>query len=156
MIEIRLPVLDSSGERKLEEALPAEALEPRRFRLLASPGLVEGVAAGDELELTSDEPSGFRILRRGGQLCIWVYLPEPPPAGADSRLGRAARALGGYLDGGNTQLRILTVPVTGGFSSVEMELDAAVSDLSGSTWIYGNVYDSGDANRPLGWWKGLV
>jgi hypothetical protein len=85
------------------------------------------VAAGDELELTSDEPSGFRVLQRGGQLCIWVYLPDPPPVGADARLGRAARALGGYVDGGHTKLRILTVPVTAGF-----------------------------AGRPLGWWEGLV
>jgi uncharacterized protein DUF4265 len=156
MTEIRLPVLDGSGQPRLEEALPAEAVEPGRVRLLASPGLVEGVAAGDELELTADEPSGFRVLQRGGQLCIWVYLPEPPPMGAEERLGRAARALGGYVDGGHNNLRILTVPVTAGFARVETELDAVVAELSGSTWLYGNVYDSRNGGRPLGWWEGLV
>lgn len=156
MPEIRLPVLDSSGQPKLEEVLPAEALEAGRFRLLASPGLVEGVAAGDELELTPDELSGFRVLQRGGQLCIWVYLPDLPPVGADGRLGRAARALGGYLDGGQSNLRILTVPVTAGFASVERELDAAVAELGRSTWAYGNVYDWRNGGRPLGWWEGLV
>jgi len=156
MIEILLPALDDSGQPSLEEALPAEVVEAGHFRLLASPGLVEGVAAGDELELSADEPSGFRVLRRGGQLCIWVYLPEPPPVGAEARLDRAARALGGYVDGGQANLRILTVPVTAGFASVETELDAAVAELSGSTWYYGNVYDSRNAGRPLGWWEGLV
>lgn len=156
MIEILLPALDDSGQPGLEEALPAEAVEAGLFRLLASPGLVEGVAAGDVLELTEDEPSGFRVLRRGGQLCIWVYLPEPPPVGAEARLDRAARVLGGYVDGGQNNLRVLTVPVTAGFAGVERELDAAVAELSGSTWYYGNVYDSRNAGRPLGWWEGLV
>ncbi|MGH7517073.1 MAG: DUF4265 domain-containing protein [Gemmatimonadales bacterium] len=136
----------SAGSRKL----PAEALGSDRYRLLASPGLVEGVAAGDELELAPTEPTGFRVLRRGGQLCIWIYLPEPPPPGTEARLSRAAGALGGYLDGGHTKLRILTIPVSAGFACVEAELGAAVADLSGSTWAYGNVYDPRDAARPLG------
>jgi hypothetical protein len=44
------------------------------------------------------------------------------------------------------------VPAGTGFPRVEAELDAAVADLPGSTWSYGNVYDSQD--RPLGWWEG--
>jgi hypothetical protein len=151
MIEIRLPALDDSGQRSLEEVLPAEPLGNGSFRLLGSPGLVEGLAAGDELELEPTDPAGYRVLRRGGQLCIWVYIPEPPPKETDARLRRAAATLGGYLDGGNTRLRILTVPVTAGFERVEAELDAAVAELRGSTWAYGNVYDRAD--RPLGWWE---
>src|SRR5215211_180628 len=122
MIEIRLPVLDESGGRKFEEVLPAEPLGRGRFRLLASPGLVEGVAAGDELELAPADPTGYRVLQRGGRLCIWVYVPEPPPEQTEARLVRAAATLGGYLDGGNTGLRILTVPVGAGFGRVEAEL----------------------------------
>ena len=152
MGEIQLPVLDNAGQRRIEEAVPAEALGPGRYRLLASPGLVEGVAAGDEIELAPTEPAGFRVVRRGGQLCIWVYVPEPPPPRTEARLIQAARVLGGYLDGGQSRLRVLTVPVTTGFPAVEAELDAAVAELGGSTWAYGNVYHSGDASRPMGWW----
>lgn len=153
MIEIRLPVLDESGQRRFEELLPADPLGGQRFRLLASPGLVEGVAAGDELELASADPAGFRVLRRGGRLCIWVYVPEPPPEETETRLGRAAATLGGYLDGGNRGLRILTVPVSAGFGRVEAELAAVVTELRGSTWAYGNVYDPRNGGRPLGWWE---
>jgi hypothetical protein len=153
MIEIRLPVLDNSGQRRFEEILPAEPLGGGRFRLLASPGLVEGVAAEDELELDPADPAGYRVLRRGGRLCVWVYVPEPPPEQTATRLGRAAAALGGYLDGGNTGLRILTVPVSTGFGRVEAELAAVVAELGGSTWAYGNVYDRRNGNRPLGWWE---
>jgi hypothetical protein len=153
MIEIRLPVLDESGQRKFDEVLPAEPLGRGCFRLLASPGLVEGVAAGDELELAPADPTGYRVLRHGRRLCIWVYVPEPPPEQTEARLVRAAATLGGYLDGGNTGLRILTVPVSAGFGRVEAELAAVVADLYGSTWAYGNVYDHQNGGRPLGWWE---
>ena len=150
-VELRLPVLDDSGRPKIEEVVPAEPLGNERYRLLASPGLVEGLAAGDEIALAPAEPAGFTVLRRGGRLCIWVYVPEPPAEQTEARLGVAALILGGYLDGGNKGLRILTVPLSAGFKQVEAELDGAVRDLQGSSWSYGNVYDRD--NRPLGWWN---
>ena len=153
-IEIRLPALDESGRRDIEEVLPAEPLGGDRFRLLASPGLVEGVAAGDELELAPGEPTGYRVLRRGGNLCVWVYVSDPPPQQTETRLSRAATTLGGFLDGGNTGLRILTLPASAGFPRVEAEVEAAVAELPGSTWAYGNVYDRLNGDRPLGWWDG--
>jgi hypothetical protein len=100
MIEIRLPALDQSGQQSIEEVLPAEPLGGGRFRLLASPGLVEGVAAGDEVELAPADRTGYRVLRRGGNLCVWIYVPEPPLEETDARLSLAAVMLGGYLDGG--------------------------------------------------------
>ena len=150
-VEIRLPVLDHAGERQIEESIPAESLGEHRYRLLASPGLVEGLAAGDEIALAPDVPAGFTVLRRGGRLCVWVYVPEPPAEQTDTRLSAAAGVLGGYLDGGNRGLRILTVPLGAGFSQVEAELDGVVRDLPGSSWAYGNVYDRDD--QPLGWWN---
>ena len=45
-----------------------------------------------------------------------------------------ATILGGYLDGGNTNLRVLTVPVSAGFKQVEAELGEAVAELPGSIW----------------------
>lgn len=153
MSEIRLRVLDESGQRSIEEELPAEPLGGDRFRLLASPGLVEGVAAGDEVELAPTDPTGYRVLRRGRNLCLWVYVPEPPPEQTDARLSRAAKMVGGYLDGGNTGLRILTIPVSAGFQRIEAEVEAAVAELPGSSWAYGNVYDRQNGDRPLGWWE---
>ncbi len=87
-VDILLPVLDADGKRTFDETLPAKPLGADRYRLLGSPGLVEGIAAGDELELHPAEPSGFRVLRRGGQLCVWVYVSEPLLAGTEERLAR--------------------------------------------------------------------
>lgn len=136
----------------MEETLPAEPLGEGRWRLLASPGVVEGLAAGDEIALDPAVPRGFRLLKRSGQLCIWFYLPKPAPPAADARVIRAAGRLGGYLDGGRGQLRVLTVPVSSGFDAIARELDLAAKDLEGSTWLYGNVYESQDPERPLNWW----
>jgi hypothetical protein len=111
--------------------LPAEPLGRGRYRLLASPGLVEGVAAGDELELSPAEPPGTGSSGEGGQLCVWVYIPDPPPHHTDARLTQAAAALGGYLDGGNTRLRVLTVPVSAGFARVESERSARLVGRAG-------------------------
>ncbi len=149
---ISLPVLDSAGHLSMQETLPAEPIGVGRWRLVASPGLVEGLAAGDEIEIDPMLPTGFRVLRRSGQLCIWFYLPTPPPPAADARVIRAAQRLGGYLDGGRAQLRVLTVPVSAGFEAIARELDSAARDLPGSSWLYGNVYEGGDPTRPLNWW----
>jgi hypothetical protein len=114
--------------------------------------LVEGVAAGDEIELDPSLPAGFRVLRRSGQLCVWFYLPKSATVAADARVIRAADRLGGYLDGGRAKLRVLTIPVRTGFDAIAQELDAAARELAGSTWLYGNVYDGGNPERPLDWW----
>ena len=150
--QIRLPVVDSAGQLSLEETLPAEPLGGDRYRLIASPGLVEGLAAGDEIELDSSASCGFRVLRRSGQLCIWFYLPKAAPSAGEARVIRAAERLGGYVDGRHAQLRVLTIPISAGFDAVARELDGAVRDLAGASWLYGNVYEGGNPERPLEWW----
>jgi hypothetical protein len=48
---------------------------------------------------------------------------------------------------------VLTVPVSAGFQVVENVLSAFIQELPGTTWWYGNVYEAGDPNKPLNWWK---
>lgn len=70
--EVKLPGI-VQGERRGQEAVPAGPLGARRFRVRGSPGLVEGLAAGDGLELDAAAPLGYRLLRRGGNLSVWFY-----------------------------------------------------------------------------------
>jgi hypothetical protein len=70
--ELRVPVF-SGGAPRGEETLPIVPLGDRTYRLLASPGLVEGLAAAAEFELDASATGGIRVLRRGGNLCIWFY-----------------------------------------------------------------------------------
>jgi hypothetical protein len=153
MPDIRLPVF-MNDERSGEEDIPAESLGGSRFRIVASPGMVEGLAAGDEIEIDDTERLGYRVLRRSGNLCVWFYFPEPVHEDHPEvqTLAESVETIGGWLDGGYSRMVVFTIPVKSGFEAVERVLDAAVAGLAGSTWLYGNVYDQKDGKTPLGWW----
>jgi hypothetical protein len=151
--ELVVPVF-SNGVRQGEESLPVVALGGGRYRLLASPGFVEGLAAGDEFVLDPSEACGHRVLRRGGNLCVWFYHTEPLSEGsaATADVRRVAESLGGHLDGGYSRMLVLTVPLAAGFDFVAQAFDDAVRRHAGSAWLYGNVYDPSDGITPLNWW----
>ena len=152
--EVLVPVY-SVGERQGEESLPAVVVAPGRYRLLASPGFVEGLAAGDEFELSPDAPQGYRVLAHGGNLCVWLYLQHDVDAGSPEAadISRTAATLGGRLDGGWSRMLVITVPLSAGWSEIESVMNAAVERLGASSWVYGNVYDPIDGVTPLGWWE---
>ena len=145
----------SIGERKGEESLPVVVIRPGRYRLLSSPGFVEGLAAGDEFELSADAPQGYRVLARGGNLCVWFYFHRDVDAGSPETadISRTAAALGGRVDGGWSRMLVITVPLTAGWSAIEASMNEAVERLGASSWLYGNVYDPIDGVTPLRWWE---
>ena len=151
--EVRLPVL-SDGAHQGDETLPVVALEHGGYLLLASPGFVEGLAAGDEFVPDEHSPCGYRVLRRGGNLCVWFYLAEPVGERDEATVGvrRTAESLGGRLDGGYSRMLVLTVPLAAGFDAVAAAFDDAVRRHAGASWLYGNVYDPSDGVTPLNWW----
>ena len=151
--ELRVPVF-SNGAPQGEETLPVVPLGGRRYRLLASPGFVEGLAAGDEFELDTGAIRGVRVLRRGGNLCVWFYHSEPLDETSDATadVRGVAESLGGSLDGGYSRMLVLTIPLAAGFDAVAAAFDEAVRRHGGSAWLYGNVYDPSDGITPLNWW----
>lgn len=152
--ELRVPIV-SDGRQQGEEAIPVAELGEGRYRVLASPGFVEGLAAGDEFELDSAAPLGHRVLRRGGNLCVWFYHHEPldESSAATADVSRVAESLGGHLDGGYSRMLVLTVPLAAGFDAIAQALDDAARRHPGSSWLYGNVYDPSDGATPLNWWR---
>lgn len=66
----------SSGSPVYEEVVVEDAGEGR-FRLMQSPGLAPGLAAGDVFELFDD--CRYHVVSRGGTVCIQVYLKEANP-----------------------------------------------------------------------------
>lgn len=152
--DLRVPVF-SDGARQGEEVLPVAELGDGRFRLLASPGFVEGLAADDEFELDPGAPLGHRVVRRGGNLCVWFYHSEPLSESSEvtADVRRAAESLGGRLDGGYSRMLVLTIPIAAGFDTVARVLDDAVRRHAAASWLYGNVYDPADGMTPLDWWR---
>lgn len=154
-VEIELPVCNNDGVRVGTEALEAERLAPNRYRLLYSPGVVEGVAKDDVIELLETDPKGFVVVSRSGYLCVWFYFPSPGlnrgPEGEQVRT--AVEQFGGVCDGGGNTHLVFSVPVSLGFPPVEALFDGLVAQYPDSSWLYGNVYDPWDEFKPLGWWE---
>jgi hypothetical protein len=139
----------SSGEPVYEELL-VEKRGPDLYELLASPGLVLGVAAGDTIRL--NDARDFEIVTRGGNLCVQVFRSQ----GVDKIEEFATQAMahiGGHLDGKTARELVYTVPVSVGFVAVEEALNRIIERFPDTKWYYGNVYDPSDGVTPLNWWK---
>jgi hypothetical protein len=153
-IEVPIRQDETDAERRLE-VLDVDELGPNRYRLAFSPGLVEGLASGDEFELCPDDPLGYRVLNRSGNLCVWFYFKDQRQnQGADGdRVRAAVQDIGGVCDGGMNFVLVFTIPLSVGFSAIDHLFDTLISQYDGATWMYGNVYDPMDGVTPLGWWQ---
>jgi hypothetical protein len=151
---IKLPALDESGKTSMLEVLEADQLESGALRLVHSPGFVDGLAAGDEIELTTTTPAGYRVVKRSGNLAIWVFFDDEKHVHgpAQSRLRLEAERLGGILDGGSGGSLIFTIPLRAGFDAIREAFDRVTGEIGGTGWTYGNVYDP-KTDAPLNWWK---
>ena len=98
-VDLALRIQAVSGPPTLE-TLPAEPLGGRRFRLLHTPGMVLGVAAGDVVELTDERTGEFAVRQRAGNVGVQFFVRD---VGEDLRpecvrdLDAAIRAIGGWV-----------------------------------------------------------
>lgn len=154
---LELPVCHNDSNRPPMEALEVVQIGTNRFRLVCSPGAVEGLAKDDEFELSATDPKRFHVLRRSGQLCVWFYFKDPElnqgPCG--HRVRSAIEEFGGIYDGGGKTHLVFSIPVSLGFPELEAMLKDLTMQYYGSSWLYGNVYDPWNDLKPLGWWNEL-
>jgi Domain of unknown function (DUF4265) len=144
-----LAALKESGQPVLEE-VPVEVLGPNHYRLLASPGILDGLASGDTF--TVDPISHlYRVKEHGGNLCVQVWYPGLDLAGrVDAELVPGVVDLGGTLDGREQELSSFTIPLSAGMPAIEELLNAWVDSADGATWSFGNAYEE-DGTTPLQW-----
>lgn len=142
-----------NGQPVYENVLVTK-IQNNAFRLVRSPGLVPGIAAGDEFELNPREPHGFRLLKRGGNVCVQLFLTNNV-AQCRQNVVPLVEQLGGRLDGetagATTHMLVFTIPVAVGFPPIERLMAKAVAISPGCEWYYGNVYEV-DGKTPLNWW----
>lgn len=142
--------------RGVSENVLVETIGGNRFRLLRSPGLVQGLAAGDEFELAPEEAFGYRLLKRGANVCLQVFVGTDKVEDFRRTLIPLARQIGGRLDGdaGFTRLAnlVFTFPIAAGFPAIESLMAKAKEMSPNCEWFYGNIYDPKDGVTPLNWW----
>lgn len=139
----------SDGSAVKEEVL-VEPLGPNQYKVLCSPGLVQGIAADDVINAVGEH--GFEIVQRGGNLCVQVFARKDLDS-VEIELAKGFEPLGGRLDGKAAKQVVFTVPATAGFPAIEKVLRACVDKFEGTEWYYGNVYDTRDGVTPLNWWS---
>jgi hypothetical protein len=120
------------------------------YKLLQSPGLALGLAAGDVFKVNPDKT--FEVVERGGNVCIQIFHPSDVRE-IEGRASPAMQAIGGRLDGLAAKELVYTISASVGFTAIEAALDKILSEFPTAEWLYGNVYDPNDGVTPLNWWK---
>lgn len=136
----------SSGEPVMEELL-VDDLGGGLYRLVITPGVALGLAAGDTV--TVGEGGAPRVVRRGGNVALHLYGPHEV---ADLLTPEVERQLLGTMDGRARNLTVYTVPVSMGFAAIESMLSRFVKAHPEAEWFFANVYDD-DGTTPLLWWE---
>ena len=142
--------VDLVNGKAAKEPVHVAGLADGRFRLLYSPGLVQGIAAGDEFRLLDDD-GRFEVTSRSGNLAIQVFSPVRVDELRDELVARVVR-LGGRLDGAIERGLAFTVPIATGFAAIEEVFNGWIEEHAGWEWHYGNVYKTSDGVTPLNWW----
>ena len=131
------------------QPVEVEKTESGDYLVLYSPGLVEGIAAGDVIRLTNDVLGQFKVLHRGGNVSI-KWMADSPISEHLEQADKILGPLGARRDGDIAKAAVWTVPVTATFTAIEEAMNRVTDLIPDSGWWYGNVYDEND--NPLNWW----
>jgi len=126
---VALRVGVASSGKPVFETLPARAVGSGSYELTGSPGLVEGCAAGDLLEIDAD--GLFQVVRRGPNLCIQAFGRPPFDAESLESLNSAFVPLGGLVEApADRRFIVVTVPAAAGFPAVEAVMERWAAGVS--------------------------
>src|SRR5260370_17134408 len=97
-----------------------------------------------------DEHSGFRILKRSGNLCVWMIFASGKElfGAAALRLKERVEQIGGKLDGGTKRTLIFTIPLRAGWPTIERAFNDAVATPAGSTSFFPHFSDPKSGEPP--------
>ncbi len=147
---VLLSELEPDGSPKIKELVPAQQVDERLWRVSATPGLLNGCAQDDLVEVAAD--GSFKVVERGGNIAAHVYARQAISEADLEELRREFRTVGGQVEWpSNRRFVVVTLDVKAGFSVVERLLDEFVRTHGDTEWFFGNVYDSD--GLPLNWWQ---
>ncbi|MFC5744131.1 DUF4265 domain-containing protein [Actinomadura rugatobispora] len=137
----------SNGE-PVYELVPAERLLEDRYKLVGTPALVLGCAAGDTVSL--DESMRVQVLQRGGNVAVQAAPAADFDVSDIDRLRETMISLRGLVEApADLRFVVVTVPAAVSFPRIESIMDEWATTAN-AQWWYGNVTD--DEGAPLNWW----
>ncbi|AVS82297.1 hypothetical protein C8237_15230 [Paracidovorax avenae] len=117
------------------EELPAKKISNDTYSLLASPGLVLGLAKGDLVHLNGDH---HNLVKHGGNFCIQMYAPKLDQKSLE-KIKSLLQPISGTLDGQGDGALAFSVPTSSGFSATNEAFDK-IREVLGSEYYYSNIY----------------
>ena len=132
-----------------KQPVEVEETESGDFLVLFSPGLVEGIAAGDIIRVIDVATGQFEVVSRGGNVSV-KWMARSPISKFLNQADEFLGPLGARRDGNIANAAVWTIPVTATFSAIEDAMNRVTELVPDSGWWYGNVYDEND--NPLDWW----
>ncbi|WP_394614546.1 DUF4265 domain-containing protein [Lentzea sp. JNUCC 0626] len=143
---VNLLVGENKVGKPIFEEVPVEPVDGSAgVRVLATPGMVLNIAAGDVIELNPADGT-FTTLTRGGNVGAHVFAEHA----VVDRYIEEIEAAGGRLDGRADGLSTFTVPYGPGVVALEGIFNQMVEADSEVEWYFSNVF--ADDGTPLNWW----
>jgi thiamine biosynthesis protein ThiC len=139
------------GDNGLTQPVEVQLIGQDEYLILYSPGLVEGIAAGDHIKVTNIETGEFKVTKYGGNLSIKIFT-NIEIVEYIKDIEKAFSELDAKCDGTIKKACVWTVSLSNNsFRQIEFVMKNIESIVPELTWWYGNVYDKND--KPLNWWK---
>lgn len=143
--------MDREDEPEGIEHVRAEPICNGLFRLLLTPGLVSGFAAGDLVGYNADARS-LTLVDRGGNVGVQFFHPRLQ-GHVLAHVEEQVKSVGGTVDGRLDRLLVFTFPVAVRVSNIQTFLQAYETTF-GVEWEFANLFDAD--GEPLPWWEGYA
>lgn len=148
-----------NGELIIEKILVNPLTENHNYQLLKSPVFIRGIARGDVIFSQRSAQGEFKVVQRGGNLCIRVFskhtLTSTALESLEPQLTSSIEKLGGDLDVKEAKALVYSIHVSCGFNVIEKAISDVLASYQDVVWYYGNVYDP-DSGEPIDWWTALL
>ena len=150
-MHLLLTVNDGINQNAREPIHVLETGNAREFIVQYSPGFIQGIAAGDVIEVEYGSVN-FNVVKRSGNICIQLFRRNSIDV-VMSCLDDEFKKIEGRLDGKIDCACVYTVNLQNyGFEKIESVLSDIMQKELVHEWIYGNVYEI-DGITPLNWWQ---
>lgn len=145
---INLPAAKNKFGKTVYEEVLVDDIGDYHYKIIATPGLVLGIAAGDEILFHENKPE-FTVVKRGGNIAIQLHGDN---CIVDKYLDELS-LLTHHIDGRAEDITVLTVSIKFGFIKIQEILNLFCTKHPEISWYYGNIYDPDDGVTPLYWWE---
>ena len=147
--------MDGQGSPVLEKLEVEFQQQADTYKLLRSPLFVRNLAKGDVFTCAQDNPAGYQVKERSGNLALRVFRKESINE-LEEILSPEIEKLDGSLDLQSERALVYSLHVNIGFAEIEKLFDGAMARYTDSVWYYGNIYDPADGLTPLNWWDEFI